>query len=152
MALMFLDLDRFKVINDNLGHTVGDDLLVMVAKKLTGVVRKADSVCRWGGDEFVILLEHLHSREDIVPLAEQIIFTLSEPIELSGNQLHISTSIGIARYPDDGRDSNTLLKNADVAMYQAKEKGLSQYCFFENNMIDGSMERLTLEHKITSGS
>lgn len=148
MALMFLDLDRFKVVNDNLGHQVGDDLLVHVAQKLTGVVRKADSVCRWGGDEFVILLEHLHSKEDIVPLAEQIIFTLSESIELSGNQLHISTSIGIARYPEDGRDANTLLKNADVAMYQAKEKGLSQYCFFESDMIDGSLERLTLEHKL----
>lgn len=148
MALMFLDLDRFKYINDNLGHSVGDELLVKVAHKLTSVVRKADSVCRWGGDEFVILLEHLHSKENIIPLAEQIIFTLSETIEVSGNQLHISTSIGIARFPDDGRDSSTLLKHADVAMYRAKEKGLSQYCFFEQDMIDGSMERLTLEHKL----
>lgn len=148
MALMFLDLDRFKYINDNLGHSIGDELLVKVAHKLSSVVRKADSVCRWGGDEFVILLEHLHNKEDIVPLAEQIIFTLSEPIEVSGNQLHITTSIGIARFPDDGKDSSTLLKHADVAMYRAKEKGLSQYCFFEHDMIDGSMERLTLEHKL----
>lgn len=148
MALMFLDLDRFKYINDNLGHAVGDDLLVQVAEKLSSVVRKADSVCRWGGDEFIILLEHLHSKEDIIPLAEQIIFTLSEPIELSGNQLHISTSIGIARFPDDGTDASTLLRHADVAMYRAKEKGLSQYCFFEHDMIDGSLERLTLEHKL----
>lgn len=148
MALMFLDLDRFKYVNDNLGHAVGDDLLVQVAEKLSSVVRKADSVCRWGGDEFIILLEHLHSKEDIVPLAEQIIFTLSEPIELSGNQLHISTSIGIARFPDDGTDASTLLRHADVAMYRAKEKGLSQYCFFEHDMIDGSLERLTLEHKL----
>jgi diguanylate cyclase (GGDEF)-like protein len=148
MALMFLDLDRFKFINDNLGHSVGDELLVKVAHKLTSVVRKADSVCRWGGDEFIILLEHLHNKEDIVPLAEQIIYTLNEPIELSGNQLHVSTSIGIARFPDDGKDSSTLLKHADVAMYKAKEQGLSQYCFFEQDMIDGSMERLTLEHKL----
>ncbi|BDX08667.1 putative bifunctional diguanylate cyclase/phosphodiesterase [Planctobacterium marinum] len=148
MALMFLDLDRFKYVNDNLGHAVGDDLLVQVAEKLSSVVRKADSVCRWGGDEFIILLEHLHSKEDIIPLAEQIIFTLSEPIELSGNQLHISTSIGIARFPDDGTDASTLLRHADVAMYRAKEKGLSQYCFFEHDMIDGSLERLTLEHKL----
>lgn len=148
MALMFLDLDRFKYINDNLGHAVGDDLLVKVAEKLSSVVRKADSVCRWGGDEFIILLEHLHSKEDIVPLAEQIIFTLSEPIELSGNQLHITTSIGIARFPEDGQDASTLLRHADVAMYQAKEQGLSQYCFFEQDMVDGSMARLTLENKL----
>ena len=148
MALMFLDLDRFKYINDNLGHSVGDELLVKVAEKISSVVRKADSVCRWGGDEFIVLLEHLHNKEDIVPLAEQIIFTLSEPVELSGNQLHITTSIGIARFPEDGEDSSTLLRHADVAMYRAKEKGLSQYCFFEHDMIDGSMERLTLEHKL----
>lgn len=148
MAVMFLDLDRFKFINDNLGHAVGDELLVKVAHKLTAVVRKADSVCRWGGDEFIILLEHLHNKEDIIPLAEQILFTLSESMEVSENQLHISTSIGIARFPDDGKDSSTLLKHADVAMYKAKGEGLSRFCFFEPDMIDGSMERLTLEHKL----
>lgn len=148
MAVMFLDLDRFKFINDNLGHSVGDELLVKVAHKLTSVVRKADSVCRWGGDEFIILLEHLHNKEDIVPLAEQVLFTLSEAVDVSNNQLHITTSIGIARFPDDGKDSSTLLKHADVAMYKAKERGLSQFCFFEQDMIDGSMERLTLEHKL----
>lgn len=148
MALMFLDLDRFKVINDTLGHTVGDELLVQVAQKLSSVVRKADSVCRWGGDEFVILLEHLHSKDDIVPLAEQILFSLSEPIEISGNQLHVSTSIGIARFPDDGKDSAALLKHADISMYRAKEQGPSQYCFFEANMLDGSVQRLSLEHKL----
>ncbi len=148
MALMFLDLDRFKVVNDTLGHPVGDDVLVHVAKRLSQIVRRADSVCRWGGDEFVILLEHLHSKEDIVPLAEQIIFSLSEPITVASNQLHITTSIGIARFPDDGEDSSTLLKHADIAMYDAKSKGLSQYSFFHEAMLEGSMDRLSLEHRL----
>ena len=145
MALMFLDLDRFKVINDSLGHTIGDLLLSQVAEKLSHLVRKADSVCRWGGDEFVILVEHMLQPEDIEHLARQIIQSLGEPMTISGHQLHISTSIGIARYPEDGRDSMTLLKHADISMYRAKDRGPGQYCFFDSSMLDDSVQRLSME-------
>lgn len=148
MALMFLDLDRFKIINDSLGHSIGDELLVKVAETLKKIVRRADSVCRWGGDEFVILLEHFQKNDEIEPLAEKIISALSQPFEVSGHQLHVSTSIGIARYPDDGKDTNTLLKHADMSMYKAKEQGPGRYCFFEEAMLDGSVERLSLEIRL----
>lgn len=150
MALMFLDLDRFKVINDSLGHSIGDQLLSQVARKLVSLVSKADSVCRWGGDEFVILVEHLEQTDDVENLAIRIINTLSQPMDVSGHLLHISTSIGIARYPYDGSDSMTLLKHADISMYRAKDQGPGKYCFFNSTMLDDSVQRLSMESQIRS--
>ncbi len=123
LGVLFLDLDRFKVINDNLGHAIGDELLKKVSARLTNAVRADDSVCRWGGDEFVIFLEHLRRPEYAARVAEKIIQSLKEPFELSGHNLHISTSIGISVYPKDGEDPTTLLKHADISMYQAKDRG-----------------------------
>ena len=145
IALMFLDLDRFKIINDSLGHTVGDQLLKQVAQKLTDLVQHVDSVCRWGGDEFVILIEHVEQHDQIELLAQQIIAQLSLPMSVSGHQLHISTSIGVAIFPRDGVDSTTLLKHADISMYRAKEQGPGQYCFFDGSMLDESVNRLSME-------
>lgn len=148
LALMFLDLDRFKVINDSLGHSVGDLLLVEVAKNLSKLVDKADSICRWGGDEFVVLVEHQHGRSGVELLAQQVLNQFIDPVNIAGHQLHVSTSIGIAMYPDDGADSMTLLKHADISMYQAKDKGPGQYCFFDNSMLNESVQRLSMESRV----
>ncbi len=148
MALMFLDLDRFKVINDSLGHSVGDQLLVKVAEILRDLVRKEDSVCRWGGDEFVILLEHIHTTDGIKNKAKKIIEKISNPIEIQGHQLHISTSIGIARYPQDGKDAVSLLKNADISMYRAKDTGQGVFCFYQSEMLDGTAHRIAMENEV----
>ena len=145
IALMFLDLDRFKVINDSLGHTIGDLLLKQVAKNLGELVESVDSVCRWGGDEFVILVEHVEEQTHVESLAQQIISHLSVPMDISGHQLHISTSIGIALFPRDGVDSTTLLKHADISMYRAKDRGPGQFCFFDGTMLDDSINRLSME-------
>ncbi len=148
LALMFLDLDRFKVINDSLGHSIGDQLLCKVAEKLSSVVRKSDSVCRWGGDEFVILLEHFKDTLQAETLAKQITNVLCEPMDVCGHQLHISTSIGISLYPDDGLESGTLLKHADISMYRAKDVGPGKFSFFDSTMLSDSMHRLSLESKL----
>ncbi len=150
LGVLFLDLDRFKVINDNLGHGIGDELLKKVSARLTSAVRADDSVCRWGGDEFVIFLEHLRRPEYAARVAEKIIQSLKEPFELSGHNLHISTSIGISVYPKDGEDPTTLLKHADISMYQAKDRGAGNYCYFESHMNAMSLERLSMETKLHS--
>jgi diguanylate cyclase (GGDEF)-like protein len=150
LGVLFLDLDRFKVINDNLGHAIGDELLKKVSARLTNAVRADDSVCRWGGDEFVIFLEHLRRPEYAARVAEKIIQSLKEPFELSGHNLHISTSIGISVYPKDGEDPTTLLKHADISMYQAKDRGAGNYCYFESHMNAMSLERLGMETKLHS--
>jgi diguanylate cyclase (GGDEF)-like protein len=148
LVLMFLDLNRFKIINDSLGHSVGDQLLSHVADKLTSVIREADSVARWGGDEFVILLEHITSHAHIERIADQVVQSLNAPMLISGQELHISASIGIAIYPQHGDDSMSLLKHADISMYKAKERGLGQYCFFHPDMLLQSVERLSLENQL----
>ena len=145
LAVMFLDLDRFKVINDSLGHSVGDQLLIAVAQKLSKIMHRTDSVCRWGGDEFVILLEHNPTHDELTDIAKLITSTLAKPIEISGHQLHVSTSIGIAVFPDDGAEAMNLLKHADISMYQAKEAGPAQYRFFDKYMLNESVERLSIE-------
>lgn len=146
LSVMFLDLNRFKIINDNLGHGMGDKILVQVAKRLVGLVDKANSVARWGGDEFVILLEHIQNKEDAQRLAKKIVTELSYPIFIDGHQLHISASIGITLYPDDGENSATLLKHADMSMYKAKELGLGQFCFFNQKMLDSTVNYLAAEN------
>jgi len=131
LAVMFLDLDRFKHINDSLGHFVGDQLLQSVAKRLTSVVRSSDTICRQGGDEFVILLANIERAEDAALSAKKILTTLGVPHLIDKHQLHVSVSIGISIYPADGLDADTLIKNADAAMYNAKEDGRNNYQFFK---------------------
>jgi diguanylate cyclase (GGDEF)-like protein/PAS domain S-box-containing protein len=144
-AVMFLDLDRFKVINDTLGHSIGDLLLQEVAARLTGCVREGDTVSRLGGDEFVILLPEFRDAEDAYLVAQKLLAAAALPFELLGHELHISASIGISFYPDDGASAEVLMKNADVAMYRAKEMGRNNYQFYRADMNARSFERLAME-------
>jgi diguanylate cyclase (GGDEF)-like protein len=123
VAVLFLDLDRFKFVNDTMGHAVGDTLLKIVAKKLKDCVRQSDTVARLGGDEFVIILSDIEKKEDIFRTMKRIFSAFDSPISLQGKTVFISTSIGVSIYPDDGEDAETLIKNADIAMYKAKKEG-----------------------------
>ena len=147
-AFMFIDLDRFKTINDSLGHHVGDELLKGVATRLTGCVRASDTVARLGGDEFAVILENLRDTdvEGAQEVAEKMIASMAAPMLVEGQALTTSCSIGISLFPADGRDSATLMKNADVAMYYAKEKGRNNYQFFSQDMNTRAQERLSVEN------
>ena len=149
-ALMFLDLDRFKKINDSLGHDVGDELLCAVAKRLLEKVRKEDIVARLGGDEFVVLLTNISSPQDIDAIAKTIKSVFSRPFKLSnsGALLHITSSIGISIYPSDGDDAEALMKNADASMYVAKKDGADQYCFYKKGMNAASHRQLEMENHL----
>ncbi len=129
LAVLMLDLDKFKVINDTMGHAVGDQLLKSVAERLTGVTRKSDTVARIGGDEFVLVLPQVSHPDNAAMLAQRILDVFREPFIFDGHQLSVTTSIGIAVYPDDGKEIHVLLKNADNAMYRAKEQGRDMYKF-----------------------
>jgi len=135
LAFMILDLDRFKNINDSFGHTVGDMLLVAVAGRLSAVLRKSDTVARMGGDEFALLLPEMKQGEDAEKMAQKIIEAFHEPFALDGKKLQVTTSIGIAIYPADGEDMETLSKNADSAMYLAKDNGRNIYKIYGNKAI-----------------
>jgi len=147
-AAMFIDLDRFKTINDSLGHAVGDILLQEVAKRLVGELREGDTVCRVGGDEFVIVLPEIRRGSDAAQVAQKIIETLSLPITIDGRELTITPSIGISVFPDDGRDAESLIRNADAAMYHAKGMGRSNYQFFTEQMNIAASRRLALENDL----
>ncbi|MEA2118423.1 putative bifunctional diguanylate cyclase/phosphodiesterase [Halovibrio sp. HP20-50] len=153
-ALLFLDLDRFKLINDTLGHDAGDHLLQEVARRLTSSVRESDVVARLGGDEFVILLSKVSRREQIEPIAQKILFSVREPFVLAGQECHVSVSIGVSLYPFDGLDEQTLLKRADMAMYQAKQLGKNNAQFYTDELSAEMDVRLTLEsglHRALAG-
>lgn len=147
-AVMFIDLDKFKNINDTLGHDIGDRLLEMVAQRLTESLRAQDTVGRQGGDEFIVLLASLHSAEDAACVAQKILDTLGEPFEINGQTLRSGASIGIATYPQDGTTVEALLKNSDTAMYSAKEAGRNNYQFFSEDMNTASAERLLFESSL----
>ncbi|MFT5519881.1 MAG: diguanylate cyclase (GGDEF)-like protein/PAS domain S-box-containing protein [Enterobacterales bacterium] len=147
-ALLFIDLDHFKTINDSLGHSVGDELLRKVAQRLTRCVREADTVARLGGDEFVIILENIHDADQVGVCADKIIRRMKKSIEVSGTVLITSPSIGIGIYPEDGQDIETLIKNSDIAMYSAKEKGRNNYQFFTEEMTSSAVERLNIQNKL----
>jgi diguanylate cyclase (GGDEF)-like protein len=127
LALMMLDLDRFKEINDTLGHHIGDLLLQVVAEKLTGLLRKEDTVARFGGDEFVLVLPEQKDVQTALEVARKIINTFRNAVVIEGHTLIITGSIGISLYPDHGRNIDTIMKNADRAMYRAKQAGRTQY-------------------------
>jgi diguanylate cyclase (GGDEF)-like protein/PAS domain S-box-containing protein len=148
VAIMFLDLDRFKVINDTLGHQVGDELLREVACRLSAVVRETDFVARLGGDEFVVILPGVNMPADAAIVASKIIASLSTPVQVDGNDLHTSPSIGISIFPADGPDGDTILKHADTAMYHAKAAGRNNYQFYAPEMNKAALERLDIERKL----
>ena len=144
-ALLFLDLDRFKKINDSYGHRAGDAFLRQVAERLAASVRAIDTVSRQGGDEFIILLNELAHPEDARTIARDICERLSLPVEVEGVRLHASVSFGIAVYPKDGDSADTLLRNADIAMYHAKGRGRNQYQFFSEELNRITQQRLEIE-------
>ena len=144
-AILFLDLDRFKYVNDTLGHAVGDELLKAVAERLEDCVRKSDTVARLGGDEFVVLLAAIAEAEDATVIARKILTALTRPFRLASQEIYTSTSIGIALTPGDGSEVDQLISNADLAMYQAKEQGRSTYRFFSPEMNARAQHRLNME-------
>jgi diguanylate cyclase (GGDEF)-like protein/PAS domain S-box-containing protein len=145
LAVMFMDLDRFKLINDTVGHAKGDQLLQMVGERLAGLVREGDTVARVGGDEFTLILPDVTRPEDAVDVAERILATLRHSWLLGAREFRITTSIGIALYPDDGTDMETLLRNADTAMYRAKDSGRDRHMLYTSGMNAAMAERLATE-------
>jgi diguanylate cyclase (GGDEF)-like protein len=158
-AIMFLDLDQFKRINDTLGHAVGDDLLRIVAQRLTRVLRVEDpagargkaaerDVCRQGGDEFIVLLNGVVNEDQAARAANRVIETLAQPIAIGSAEVFVSASIGVVLFPRDGETLDTLLKNADVAMYHAKAEGRNRFSFYHDSMRQATARRLSLEHDL----
>ncbi|MHB8409344.1 MAG: putative bifunctional diguanylate cyclase/phosphodiesterase [Acidiferrobacterales bacterium] len=144
-AILFIDLDRFKDINDSLGHSFGDKLLQAAACRIKGVVRETDTVSRLGGDEFTILLSETGSERDVAAIASNLVQSSEIPLDVDGRKIYLTASVGIARYPNDGRDVDMLVKNADVAMYRAKREGRNRYCFFTSELNVQVLERLSME-------
>ena len=151
LAVAFLDLDRFKQINDTLGHEAGDQLLQEVALRLTGCVRESDTAARLGGDEFVVLLPDLADGQDAVQAARKILLQIAEEFILLGQAFHVTASIGISIFPQDGLDEQTLTKNADIAMYQAKAEGKNNFQFYSEKLNAHSLARLALESSLRHG-
>ena len=145
LAVMFLDLDRFKVVNDGYGHPFGDSLLRAVARRLTDLVREGDTVARLGGDEFLLLLPDLRRSADAYVIAQKIVDAFERGINVGGRDIHVNTSVGVALFPQDGQDVDTLITNADVAMYRAKEMGGALYQFFNSEMSRETARRVQLE-------
>jgi diguanylate cyclase (GGDEF)-like protein len=145
LAVLFLDLDRFKHINDTLGHEAGDQLLQEVATRLKACLRDSDTVARLGGDEFVVLLPELDEYLYVASVAQKILSAIARPFVLLGHEFRVTASVGIGIYPQDGLDEQTLTKNADIAMYQAKEEGKNNFQFYSEKLNANSLERLTLE-------
>ncbi|MEH6548732.1 MAG: EAL domain-containing protein [Pseudomonadales bacterium] len=155
LAVMFIDLDRFKVINDSLGHSMGDQLLKAVSARLRRCIRKGDTLSRFGGDEFTLLIPDADSKEAAIEVVEKILCRIKEPFKLSGHEIYVGASIGIALYPDSGSSQDTLIKNADIAMYRIKKTGKDGYHIFDHTIDTSNSERLMLEqdlrHAIENG-
>ncbi len=147
-AVLFIDLDRFKIINDTMGHDAGDQLLQEVAARLQQTLRAADAVARLGGDEFIILIEEVTDSNNVATVAHKIITTLIKPLTLVGKECRITASIGISLYPKDAEDEQSLMKNADMAMYLAKEEGKNNYKFYSKDIQTKSLERFSIETQL----
>ncbi len=145
LALLFIDLDRFKHINDSLGHLVGDEVLKAVAERLLEHVRKEDTISRLGGDEFTVVLEELHTPNDATAIAQKMIALFKEPFVVGGNEFYLSCSIGISIYPDNGMEAEDLLRNADAAMYRAKEQGRNTFQFYTEDMTARALQHVLME-------
>lgn len=145
LALLFLDLDRFKLVNDGSGHRVGDELLKAVGERLAGTVRMDDAVARIGGDEFTMLVEGIEEATDAALVADKVLKAFSDPFELLGNEYYIGTSIGISIFPDDSDTPDGLIQHADTAMYRAKDSGRNGYAFYSDNLTTVAFERVLLE-------
>ncbi len=148
LAVLFVDLDNFKKINDSEGHDIGDLFLKQIAQKLLECCRKEDTVSRFGGDEFTIIITEIKTKKDVEEIAQKIIRKVSEPIEIRHNKIHSSASLGITIYPDDGDNVNQLIKNADIAMYSAKANGKNNYVFFTQSMNDSIYKLISMENEI----
>jgi diguanylate cyclase (GGDEF)-like protein/PAS domain S-box-containing protein len=148
LALLFIDLDRFKIINDTLGHHIGDEMLKVISVKIRGVLRESDILARVGGDEFVVLMEDAKSEKDAAQVAWKIISVIKEPIFVEDYTLNTTASVGIAIYPDDGKDVETIIKNADSAMYKAKDEGKDNYQFFTKKLSDMITHRMKIENAL----
>jgi diguanylate cyclase (GGDEF)-like protein/PAS domain S-box-containing protein len=148
LAVLFVDLDRFKFINDTLGHTTGDTLLRYCAQRIVSQLRDTDTVARFGGDEFVILIEDMDEPSDALAVVNKILQACAQPFNIEDRELHVSASVGLAVYPEDGADTEALLKNADAAMYRAKEKGRATYQFYSAQMQAQGTERFMLEAEL----
>ena len=148
LAVIFLDLDRFKQVNDTLGHAAGDALLKAVAERLAESVREGDTVARLAGDEFTLLLPGIHYAEDLAAISRKLVEALRQPFPIDGHAVRVTASGGISLYPDDGEDAETLLKSADTAMYRAKERGRDNFQLFSPAMAEKALERRALEESL----
>ena len=148
IAVLFIDLDHFKEVNDSLGHHVGDILLKKVSHKLKTNIRQSDTVARLGGDEFVIILDHFSNLNTINSIVQNIMHSLKEPLLIEDQEIYVTLSLGISVYPNDGEEADTLMKNADAAMYKAKEDGRNSHQFYTTDMTDKAMQRIVLETKL----
>jgi diguanylate cyclase (GGDEF)-like protein/PAS domain S-box-containing protein len=148
VGVMFLDLDRFKTINDSLGHSVGDQLLQLVAERLVAHVRESDTVARFGGDEFIVIAEQITGIEQVSGLAEKIIASIERPFQMDERELFVTTSIGISIYPENGMDVDTLITNADIAMYQVKESGRNNYQLYSQSIAEHVIQRTHMENDL----
>jgi diguanylate cyclase (GGDEF)-like protein/PAS domain S-box-containing protein len=148
LAVLFLDLDRFKVINDSLGHSIGDELLRQVAERIQEYVREGDTVARLGGDEFTLLVPGISAEDDAAKIARKICEAIRDPFWIDGRELFVTTSVGVSVYPSDGHDAETLVRNADSAMYRAKEQGRDNYQLYTPAMNAKAVERLSLESRL----
>ncbi len=148
LAVLFVDLDRFKHINDSLGHPVGDQLLKQIAHKFTQASREEDTIARLGGDEFIVLIEQIDSPKDVSTVARKLLSSIDESFSVAGHELFISASIGISIYPDNGTDVDTLIRNADAAMYRAKEMGRGNYQYYTEELTVSIYERVLMENNL----
>ncbi|HFS82451.1 MAG TPA: EAL domain-containing protein, partial [Epsilonproteobacteria bacterium] len=148
LTVLFMDLDHFKEINDSLGHQLGDEVLQITAERLQKVLRGSDSIARLGGDEFTVLIEDINKGTEIETIAQKLIQAVKESITVQNHKLYLTASIGISIYPHDGEDAETLLKNADAAMYSAKQNGRNTYHYFAKEMTDRALKRVMIESSI----